>query len=324
MKLGIAGTGMIVKQVLPLISGWDWQVEALCSTPRSRGVMEQLCKEYRIPRGFTDFGEMLREDLDAVYVAVSNHLHYDLTRQALEAGKNVIVEKPITSNDREAAELAALAREKGLFLFEAISTLYLPAYARTREWLSRIGSVKLVNCNFSQYSSRYDAFCRGEIAPVFDRQKSGGVVMDLNIYNLHYVMGLFGKPESVAYSANMEQNVDISGVVTLGYRGFQVVCMAAKDCGGPCGALIQGTKGYIRMDGPANSCGPVTLHLNDGTEECFLPQTGHRMEAEFRHFAREIASGDRTACCRALEHSVLVSQVQTIARKSAGIVFPAD
>ena len=325
MKLGIVGTGTIVEEVLPQLSGWNWQVSALCGTPRSQGKVTELCGQYEIPSAYTDYAAMLREaEMDAVYVAVPNFLHYAFVRQALEAGRHVIVEKPMTSNYREAVELSAIAREKKLFLFEAITTLYLPNYQKLRELLPRVGTVKLVSCNFSQYSRRYDAFRSGTILPAFDPEKSGGALMDLNLYNLHWILGLFGAPQSAVYQPNMERGIDTSGILTMAYPGFQAVSIAAKDCAAPWSYVIQGTDGYLKQDTPANFCGPVTLHLNDGTEERFDGNPSSRMEPEFRMFADCMANGDYGYCEMALERSLLVSKTQTEARINAGILFPAD
>ena len=325
MKLGIVGTGFIVQEVLPQVSGWGCQAAALCGTPRSGDKVWELCGQYHIPAGYTDYTRMLDEaDVDAVYVAVPNYLHFSFVKQALEAGKNVIVEKPMTSNDAEAVQLEALAKEKRLLLFEAITTVYLPDYRKTKEWLSRIGDVKIVSCNYSQYSRRYDAFRKGETLPAFDPAKSGGALMDLNLYNLHYLLGLFGEPENVRYAANIERGIDTSGILTLDYGTFQAVSIAAKDCAAPCRYLIQGTDGYIQMDTPANFCKGVTLHLNDGTTETYSENPESRMEPEFRYFAEAVQSGNYEDCYARLAHSVTVSKVQTKARLGAGIRFPAD
>ena len=325
MKLGIVGTGMIVQEALPLVAKWDWQVTALCGTPRSQEKVTELCEQNHIPAGFTDYTAMLKDaEMDAVYVAVPNFLHFAFVKQALEAGRSVIVEKPMTSNYGEARKLEVLAKEKKLFLFEAITTVYLPDYLKTKEWLSRIGDVKIISCNFSQYSHRYDAFRSGEILPAFDPAKSGGALMDLNLYNLHYLMGLFGKPRDVRYAANVERGIDTSGMLTLDYGTFQAVSIAAKDCSAPCRYLIQGTNGYIQMDTPANCCEGVMLHLADGTTETSSGNPESRMESEFRCFANMIQSGDYDGCYEQLAHSVAVSRVQTKARLDAGIRFPAD
>lgn len=325
MKLGVLGTGMIVREFLPWLAQFPGaEVCALCSTPRSAAQAEKLCRENGIPRQFTDFAAML-EAVDTVYIAVPNLLHAPYIRAALEAGRNVIVEKPMTAAAAEAEELAALAREKGLFLFEAVTTQYLENYRKLRELLPRVGTVKLVQCNFSQYSSRYDAFCAGQVAPAFDPACAGGALMDLNLYNVSYVVGLFGEPKRVNYAANIERGIDTSGILTMDYEGFKAVCIAAKDCGAPPRYVIQGTKGYILQKSTANLCGSITFHANSGEEEYFnLNGKRPRQAAEFETFARAIDAGDQELCHRMLDTSLAVSRVLTKARQSAGIVFPCD
>lgn len=325
MKLGVLGTGMIVKEFLPWLAQFPGaEVCALCSTPRSAPLAARLCEENGIPRQFTDFSAMLRE-VDTVYIAVPNLAHAEYIRAALEAGRHVIVEKPMAASAAEAEELAALAREKGLFLFEAVTTQYLENYRKIRELLPRVGTVKLVQCNFSQYSSRYDAFCAGQTAPSFDPACAGGALMDLNLYNVSYVVGLFGEPKRVNYAANVERGIDTSGILTMDYEGFKAVCIAAKDCGAPARYVIQGTKGYILQKSTANLCGAVTFHANSGAEEHFnLNGKRPRQAAEFEAFARAIDAGDQELCHRMLDTSLAVSRVLTKARQSAGIVFPCD
>lgn len=325
MRLGVVGIGTIAREVLPLLGEWGIETVALCGTPRRKEELEKLCEEYHIGAVYTDYAAMLREaDIDTVYIAVPNHLHYEFVKSALESEKDVIVEKPMVSNVQEAEALARLAKERNRYLFEAISTVYLPNYTRIRELLPRIGDIKLVQCNYSQYSRRYDAFRAGETLPAFDPEKSGGALMDLNLYNLHYILGLFGNPADVSYHANIEKGIDTSGILMLDYDSFKAVSIAAKDCTAPLLYTIQGTKGCIRQETPANFCGKVTLRMNDGTEEIYDENPSSRLESEFRNFAQEIASGDRTGCYRMLDHSVLVSRIQTKARLGAGIHFPAD
>ncbi|MDF2474192.1 MAG: Gfo/Idh/MocA family oxidoreductase [Anaerocolumna sp.] len=326
MKLGIVGTGLIVREALPLFKEIEnLECVALCGTSKSKAVVDELCGIYDIPYGVTDFEEMLKLNIDTVYIATPNYLHYNFCLSALNAGKNVIVEKPMTSNVTESEKLAILAREKGVFLFEAITTQYLENYQKIKKLLPLIGEVKLVQCNYSQYSRRYDAFREGNILPVFDPNKSGGALMDLNLYHIHYVVGLFGEPFNVEYYANIEHGIDTSGVLVMEYTTFQAVCIAAKDCAAPARIAIQGTKGYILQNSPANSCGEIILHLNDGSEQTFDKNNGrHRMMAEFENFINMIDNGKIKECNKMLDHSLSVSKVQTMARQKAGIYFPAD
>ena len=325
MKLGIVGSGKIVQEFLPwLASCRAFEVAALCSTQRSADKAAALCAQYGVPLHVTDYGQLLAA-VDVVYIALPNLLHTSYAKAALEAGRHVIVEKPLAPCASEAAALSALAHRKGCFLFEAVTTQYLENYRKLRQLLPRVGQVKLVQCNFSQYSSRYDAFCAGQTAPVFDPQQAGGALMDLAVYNVSYIVGLFGEPQQVHYAANVEKGIDTSGILTMDYRSFKAVSIAAKDCAAPPRYVIQGTRGYLLQKSTANFCGPVTLHLNDGREEHFsLNGKRPRCAAEFEIIAHAIAAGDQELCSGMLETSLAVSRVLTAARQSAGIKFPCD
>ena len=325
MKLGIVGSGKIVQEFLPwLAASRAFEVAALCSTPRSADKAAALCTQYGVPLHTTEYEQLLAA-VDTVYIALPNLLHTAYTKAALEAGRNVIVEKPLAPCASEAAALSALAHRKGCFLFEAMTTQYLENYRKLRQLLPRVGQVKLVQCNFSQYSSRYDAFCAGQTAPVFDPQQAGGALMDLGVYNVSYIVGLFGEPQQVHYAANIERGIDTSGILTMEYSSFKAVSIAAKDCAAPARYVIQGTKGYLLQKSTANVCGAVTFHANDGREEHFsLNGRRPRCAAEFEAFAHAIDTGDQELCSGMLDTSLAVSRVLTAARRDAQIRFPCD
>jgi len=210
MKLAILGTGKIVDEVLPVLKEINGiELSAILSTPRSLEKAQKLAEIYGISQASSDYDSILANpDVDTVYVALPNHLHYDYAKKALLAGKHVICEKPFTLTLAEFEDLAKIAEQNNRILLEAITNQYLGNFAAIKDNLAKLGDIKIVECNYSQYSSRYDAFKRGEIAPAFDPAKGGGALRDLNIYNIHLVIGLFGKPEKVQYLANMERGVD--------------------------------------------------------------------------------------------------------------------
>lgn len=160
-------------------------------------------------------------DVDTVYVAVPNFLHYQVAKAALEHGKNVICEKPFVDSTNEAKKLKQLADEKNLIIVEAITNIYLENFKRIQREIENIAPIHIVSLNYTQYSSRYDDFLKGKIAPVFDPAKDGGTLMDLNIYNIHLVSALFGLPDKVKYYANMQKGVDTSGILHLSYPDKQ-------------------------------------------------------------------------------------------------------
>ncbi len=74
--------------------------------------------------------------------------------------------------------MVKIAQNENVYLFEAISTVYLPNVRKIKEILGELGKVRISVSNYFQYSSRYDAFKNGEVLPAFDYKKSGGALMD--------------------------------------------------------------------------------------------------------------------------------------------------
>lgn len=320
MKLGIAGFGKIVAEVLPVLAECGVAVSAVFATPRSREKASLVCS-----RVYTDYAQMLQEaDLDAVYIALPNGLHYEFARQALLGGCHVIMEKPIAGSFEQAKALFDLADEKGLMLFEAICNLHYDNFRAFQRWLPRIGQIKLVQANYSQRSSRYDRFLAGDIAPAFDPGQCGGALMDLNLYNFHFLFGLFGAPKGGMYLPNPDRGIDTSGIALLDYGDFRANLTAAKDSASPGFFTVQGTKGYITQNGTPNCPCCVELHLTDGIEERLEPAPEHRLKQEFLFF-RDAVDGNRLAAYRRLaRQSLPVSDWMTRLRREAGIRFPCD
>lgn len=327
MKLGIVGSGMIVNDLLSFIHDIKTiELVHISGTKHSEEKLKQLQHMHHFKRYSCSYDVLLNDqDVDTIYVAVPNHLHYAYARQALDHHKHVILEKPFTSTYEEAKVLKDLAHHKNLFLWEAITNQYLPNYQSIKEKLKDLGNIKIVECNYSQYSSRYNAFQEGQILPAFDYTKSGGALMDLNIYNIHFVVGLFGKPQNVDYYPNIEKGIDTSGILILDYGHFKCVCIGAKDCKAPLSNTIQGDRGCIHIPTPVSYIGSFEVLMNDGTTETHHGnQDVHRMYEEFQDFYKMYQTQDFERCYRMLEHSLIVAEVQTIARRKAGVLFPAD
>ena len=153
MNIGILGTGSIARTMAAEFAKVPaFRCEAVCSRQQATG--EALAQQFGIPKVYTDYDAMLADpDIELVYIATPNSLHYAQTKAALLAGKNVLCEKPFVPTVAEADELIALAKEKHLFLFEAITTAHHPNYALAKQYLDDIGSLRIVSCTFCQYSS---------------------------------------------------------------------------------------------------------------------------------------------------------------------------
>lgn len=328
MKLGIVGSGNIVKEALIALDDVpEISLTAIVVREKSLATALELQAQYGIEKIYTDYEQCLSDaEIDTLYIGIPNSLHFDYTKRALIAGKHVICEKPFTSNYKELKELSDLARDNKLFLFEAITMIHSENFAYIKQQLAEIGDVKLVQCNYSQYSSRYQKYLEGEIHPAFDPQFAGGALFDINVYNIHFVCRLFGQPESVNYFANIGFNgIDTSGTVIMRYPTFSAVCSGAKDSQSPCHATIQGDKGYVKICGPTNAAEQVEFKLiqSDAVTDN-KGKYAHRMVDEFKVFAALCHSQDYSSCYELLDHSLIVVNVLTQARESAGIIFPTN
>ena len=309
MKLGIAGTGKIVEDALYAIEPiCEIAVNAIFARPHSREKGEALATRYAIPAVCTDYDEMLdRTNIDTVYIGLINSVHYEYAKRALEKRKNVILEKPFAGTLEETEDLIRFAKEQDRFIFEAITVLHNDVIEKMKEDLPRLGKIRMMLANYSQYSSRYDRYLAGEVDHSFDPAYLGGALRDINVYNIHYAAALFGQPKQVQYYPNRGFNgIDTSGTLILEYDGFSAVCTGAKDSDSPCFVSIRGEKGYMRIDGKPNVAPNLTTAIIDEDrkdtvrdvagamvrptrEDAFIPEVDHhRMTREFRDFARMI------------------------------------
>ncbi len=315
MNLGIVGAGMIVKDFLSFSHELpEIKLEAIVA--RNIENLKNLQNTYNIKQIYTDLDECLSSpSLDTIYVAVPNNLHYSVAKKALEAGKNVICEKPFTLDYNETVELFQLAESKNLILIEAITNQYLPNYLEIKENLSQIGNIRLVECNYSQLSSRYEAFKKGIVAPVFDKNQGGGVLGDLNIYNIHFVVGLFGAPKNSKYYPNIVREVDTSGILILEYDEFKVVCIAAKDTYNNSYANIQGDKGLIKVIGALNEVPNYIIKNKEVKMKVNKNIHKHRMYSEFKKFIDVIDNKDFDFMQKQKVHSLAVMEIFDKSRK---------
>ncbi|WP_168184601.1 MULTISPECIES: Gfo/Idh/MocA family protein [Lactobacillus] len=318
MKLGIVGSGMIVHDFLKIYDQVpDLELAAISTTKRSAEIGKELAAKYNIPKAYTNNEDLYQDaNVNTVYVGVPNNLHYDVAKAALLAGKNVICEKPFVSTVAEAKELKQIADEKHLFLVEAITNIYLANYKYLEEHLKDIAPVHNAVINYTQYSSRYDAFLEGDIKPVFDYQKDGGSLVDIGIYNIHLIVGLFGKPDKINYFPVMQRKVDTSGTLMLSYPELQASLLAAKDSYvTDQWSYIEGEKGTLKIKGSIGQLNEVELDLKgQEPKKIALNKYNDRMVAEFVEFSRMFKEKDFAAADKAFQHSLVVLDVLTKAK----------
>ncbi len=327
MKLGIIGAGKIAKEVLRFINDIEnIKPVAICSRPESTKKLESLSKSYGIEKVYTNYKDLLAdEDIDAVYIALPNDMHFEVMDAALDFGKNIICEKPLTANINQAIKIFAKADRKNLFVMEAVSHRFLPNALEVKNLIKDLGKIKILSLNYSQYSSRYGDFLKDKIAPVFRLENAGGALMDINFYNIDFVVTLFGRPCDVRYFPNIEKSIDTSGVFVMDYDDFKVVCVGAKDSDAENISTIQGDAGTIEIGGPVNFCPSFIIKKIGGeVEKINKNQDVSRLFYEFVAFEKIVRENDRAKIKELENISLITAEIINQARIEAGIFFPSD
>ncbi|MBR1658288.1 MAG: Gfo/Idh/MocA family oxidoreductase [Synergistaceae bacterium] len=324
VRLGTIGSGVIVHSVLDNVMRAEGiSLEAVYS--RTTEKAKTLAEKYNAPKIYTDINALMSDEaVNTIYIATPNLLHYEQTKTALLAGKNVICEKPFVTKRSHAEELIGIAKNKGLFLFEAAPTIYLPNFRLLREKLRLIGRIKLVMSNYSQYSSRYDAVLRGEKPNIFNPEFAGGCLMDINFYNVLLNTALFGRPKTATYYPNIYPELaDTSGIFVMSYDGFTSTNSGAKDTWGINHFMIEGEKGFIYVDEP-NGLKSVRVVTKSSDETFNLQPIPDRWHYEVEELTRLMLNDDYDEAYSNLEITLENVSVIETARKNAGIIFPGD
>lgn len=321
MKIGVIGTGSIASffiQSARLVQGVE--VEAVYSRREETG--QHFASHNGIGKVYTNLDAMMSDEtIDTIYVASPNSLHFEHAKSALMANKHVIVEKPFTGNVERAETLIAIAQKKKLILFEAICNIHMPHFKYIENRIQEVKPLKMVQLNYSQYSSRYDALLQGNVGNVFDPQMSGGALADINIYNVHFAVKLFGMPNAVQYYANLYENgIDTSGVLILDYGTFKATLVGAKDSFSYNLGQIQGENGYILVPNGVNGIESVVLTTKETKKEV-VNQDQPRLYYQIEVFKEIVDTRDYKRRDVYLEHSLNVVKVAVEARKQIGLDF---
>ena len=230
-----------------------------------------------------------REDVDGVYVVTPHNAHYRYARMALELGKPVLCEKAFTVTSSETDELIRIAREKGLYLCEAMWTWFSPAAIEVKKW---VDSGKIGRCVSAEFTYRMRSV---DYAPrVSDPKRAGGALLDITVYPLTYAYRLWGMPSEIVSSGMIENGIDTEDVITMSYPDGMKVDISASiiDSASREDMLIRGENGTIQASSYHAAEEVVCLTASDDREVFRLPDgSGDSYLYEFDTAAEEIRQG---------------------------------
>ncbi|WP_367825045.1 Gfo/Idh/MocA family protein [Streptomyces sp. LMG1-1-1.1] len=323
VRWGILATGGIAERFttdLRTLGG----AEVVAVASRTEASARAFADRFGIPRAYGEWaGLFADEDVDVVYVATPHHAHRAAAGLALEAGKAVLCEKALTLNAREAAELVALARERGLFLMEAMWMYCNPLIRRLVELVrdGAIGEVRTVQADFG-LAGPFDAGHR-----LRDPAVGGGALLDLGVYPVSFAQLLLGEPSSVqAHALISPEGVDLNTGILLGWdSGASALLSCSLVADTPLTASVTGTLG--RIDVPRGFFFPerFTLHRHGAEPEEFTNEDDpHSLRHEAAEVMRCLRAGETESPLVPLDGSLAVMRTLDAVRERVGVRYPSE
>ncbi|MFE3828533.1 Gfo/Idh/MocA family protein [Streptomyces sp. NPDC059092] len=330
-RWGIAGTGSIANGFAHALTRLpDTSLVAVAS--RSPEKAEAFGEKFGIPEeGRYGSYEQLAADggVDLVYVASPNSHHREHTLLFLNGGQGVLCEKPFALDAGQAAEMVATARERGLFLMEAMWSRFLPAYVRLRELVAggAVGTVLSVEADLGF------PFPDDPAHRMFAPALGGGALLDLGVYPVSLASMLLGEPDRVEASGKLgAAGVDDQTAVLSGYdNGAVAIAKASMRSQLACTGRITGTYGHIELPFLMRCPDELVVRTRGVTERLSLPAArdgdgeetvGGGLHHQVRHVHERLRAGRLESDVIPLDESVSIMRTLDTARAGIGLSFP--
>ena len=320
-KWAIVGPGTIAHKFadgLKVIK--EAELYAVSEIPQFYDRACKFAEEYDVKKVYKGIDELCGDrQIDAVYISMINTMHKEAVIKCLNAGINVLCEKPIGINKSELEEMIVCAKSNNVFLMEALWTNFLPAVRKAKEWIAAgmIGEIKSITADFGfRVPTRKGRH--------FNKSLGGGVLLDVATYTVGIPLSIMGrKPESVYSDLYIcPEGVDEVNIINMNYgEGKHVrihnsfVCSIRQDC------YVYGTEGYVYIPDFWHS--PKSeLFVNGELKETFFEAfktTGYNFEAE--EVMRCLAEGKKESDIMPHSLSLSILEIMDKIREDAGLKY---
>ena len=322
LRVGIIGTGWIAEKAAITLNGLS-ECEAYAVGSRSIDTAEAFAAKWGIAKAYGSYAELIADaDVDLVYVGTPHSHHYDVTRQALLAGKPCLVEKAFMANRREAADILQLARERKVFIAEAIWTRYQPAVGIIRDLIGsgRIGTPRLLTATLG--------YSMGDKPRIMRADLCGGALLDLGVYALNFARMFF--PADIvsmeSQCVKSQSGMDLTNAITLVLAdGMLCNMQSSAACVGDNIGVIAGTEGNLIIDN-INNPQKITVNGPNRTyvETINVPQQITGYEYQFQACRQALIDGLLEPCEMPHEETLYIMQLMDTLRQKWGVRYPMD
>ncbi|MCG2586893.1 Gfo/Idh/MocA family protein [Massilia sp. TS11] len=322
IRWGIIGTGKIAHAFASALRDTPDAVLAAVGS-RQQASAAAFCAEF----GGTPYASYAAlcaaPEVDVVYVATPHSLHAENALQAIAAGKHVLVEKPFTINQREAVQVVAAARARGVFAMEAMWTRFLPASETVRALIAagEIGTPRQISADFG-FPSTLPPEHR-----LHNRALGGGALLDIGIYPLALASEILGPVESVQGQSRLAANGSdvMSGFILRHTGGGMAACICSTEAWSPIELTIAGPEGYLRLPTPFYKARQVHVVKRDGSQRTIdTPYRGNGYVHQAEEVMRCLRAGALESPRMPLDESVALMGVLDTLRAQVGLRYEAD
>ena len=322
LRWGILGAGGIAATFADaLLARTRGEVAAVGSRSRSRG--EAFAAAHGGGTVHDSYEALCADEaVEAVYVATPHSEHHQHALLAIEAGKHVLVEKAFTRNVTEAEEVFAAARERGVFVMEAMWTRFLPHISALHEVVDsgEIGTVVGLAADHGQF------FQHDPSSRLFDPALAGGALLDLGVYPISFAHDFLGAPEEVTAVGSLTgAGVDAQVSAILTYAGdVQATLHTTLLAMTPTVAAIWGTEGFVEVSGKFYRPTSFTVHRRGAEPRHASYVEDHGLHHEAAEVARRVAAGDTESPRMTWQGTLEVLRTLDEVRAQVGVRYPGE
>lgn len=282
MRMAFLGAGFIAELMANTIAKMP-EVEAYAVAARDIERAQSFADRFGFKKAYGSYEQMVQDpDIELVYIATPHSHHYEHSMLCLKHGKHVLCEKAFTVNAAQAKSLLDYAKEKSLFITEAIWTRYMPLSKKINELLESgiIGNPTLLTANLGYLVAHKERIMQPSLA--------GGALLDLTVYPINFASMVFGdKICGVSTSVVMtDTGVDAIDSVTLQFESGRtaILCgtiLSQTDRKG----IIYGDRGYLVVDNVNN---PERVHVFSLENRIYKEIACHEAPAQITGYEYEV------------------------------------
>lgn len=328
IRWGILATGSIAKQFaegLAIVPG----AELLAVGSRTREKADRFGDTYAVPRRYGSYEELAADpDLDVIYVATPHSFHHRDTLLCLSAGKAVLCEKAFALNAGQAREMVELARQRKLFLMEAMWNRFNPVVLEAQRLVAEgaIGELRMLVADFGIGAS-FDPTSR-----LFDPALGGGALLDLGVYPVALASLFLGSPSRISTQAHLgETGVDERAGIVFGYDDEKIAVLhTSLRERTPSDTVLFGSGGNLRIHGPIFRPEAITVTRGHSRgqanpqEEIRPPLEGNAYNYEAIEVMRCLREGKLESPGMSLEETLSIMETMDAIRRAWGMRYPDE